>query len=129
MGNAFGAGWTGISGTRRGRPRQAPKWIDEQVDLTPFAGKEILLRFEMVTDDAVNQPGLLIDNIGIPEIGYQDDGETGAGGWEAVGWMLTDNSLAQRWLVQLLEDRPVGKSRCNGWWSGLMAAASSPCRT
>ena len=51
----------------------------------------------------MNQPGLLIDNISIPEIGYADDGEDGAGGWEAAGWSLTDNSLAQRWLVQLLE--------------------------
>ena len=82
MGNAFGLGWTGMSGRGEDRKR-APKWVEEQVDLTSFAGKEILLRFEMVTDDAVNQPGLLLDNIAIPEIGYQDDGETGAGGWEA----------------------------------------------
>jgi immune inhibitor A len=105
VGNAFGPGWTGLSGSRSGDKSESksPKWIEEQVDLTPFAGKEILVRFEMVTDDAVNQPGLLIDNITIPEIGYADDGEAGAGGWEAVGWSLTDNSLAQRWLVQLLE--------------------------
>ena len=105
MGNAFGPGWTGLSGYPSGEKTEGktPKWIEEQVDLTPFAGKEILVRFEMVTDDAVNQPGLLIDNITIPEIGYADDGEAGAGGWEAVGWSLTDNSLAQRWLVQLLE--------------------------
>jgi len=104
-GNSFGPGWTGLSGYPSGEKTEGktPKWIKEQVDLTPYAGKEILLRFEMVTDDAVNRPGQLIDNISIPEIGYKDDGEAGAGGWEAVGWSLTDNSLAQRWLVQLLE--------------------------
>ncbi len=96
VGNAFGPGWTGTSGGR------TPGWIDEQVDLTPFAGQEILLRFQMVTDDAVNRPGLLLDNIAIPEIGYTDDGENGAGGWEAAGWALIDNSLDQRWLVQLV---------------------------
>ena len=84
VGNAFGPGWTGVSGVPGTRPRQAPKWVNEQVDLTPFAGKEILVRFEMVTDDAVNEPGLLIDNIAIPEIGYQDDGEAGAAGWEVA---------------------------------------------
>ncbi len=97
VGNAFGPGWTGTSGGR------TPGWIDEQVDLTPFAGQEILLRFQMVTDDAVNRPGLLLDNIAIPEIGYTDDGEAGAGGWEAAGWALIDNSLDQRWLVQLVK--------------------------
>jgi immune inhibitor A len=105
VGNAFGPGWTGLSGYASGDKTEGKtaQWIEEKVDLTPFAGKEIQVRFEMVTDDAVNQPGLLIDNISIPEIGYKDDGESGTGGWTADGWTLTDNSLAQRWLVQLLE--------------------------
>ncbi len=98
VGNAFGPGWTGKSGGG-----DTAQWVDEQVDLTPYAGKEVLVRFEMITDDAVNLPGLLIDNIAIPEIGYTDDAETDAGGWESVGWARTDNSLAQRWLVQLVE--------------------------
>lgn len=98
VGNAFGPGWTGVSGGG-----DSPDWVNERVDLTPFAGKEILLRFEMVTDDAVNKPGLLIDNLRIPEIGWQDDGESGEAGWTSEGWILTDNSVAQRWLVQVLE--------------------------
>jgi len=98
VGNAFGPGWTGVSGGR-----DTAEWIDERVDLTPFAGKEILLRFEMVTDDAVNKPGLLIDNLRIPEINWQDDGEAGESGWTSEGWLLTDNSVAQSWLVQVLE--------------------------
>lgn len=102
VGNAFGPGWTGTSGGR-----MSPEWVEEQVDLTPFAGKEVLIRFEMVTDDAVNHAGLLIDNIAIPELGYKDDGESGEGGWEAAGWILTDNTVTQRWLVQVLE---IGKN-------------------
>lgn len=98
VGNAFGPGWTGISGGGR-----APQWVEERVDLTPFAGQEVLLRFEKVTDDAVNRAGLLIDNIAIPELNYLDDGEAGPGGWEAAGWLLTDNTVAQRWLVQIIE--------------------------
>lgn len=103
VGNAFGPGWTGISGSDT-----TPKWVKEQVDLTPFVGKEVLIRFEMVTDDAVNHAGLMIDNIAIPELGYADDGESGAGGWEAAGWILTDNTVTQRWLVQLVE---IAKNR------------------
>lgn len=98
VGNAFGPGWTGVSGGGK-----TPEWVEEQIDLTPFAGKEVQVRFEYVTDDAVNEPGMLLDNLAIPEIGYQDDAEAGDAGWEASGWMQTDNSLAQRWLVQLLE--------------------------
>jgi len=98
VGNAFGPGWTGISGGE-----DQARWVEEQVDLSRYAGKEILLRFEMVTDDAVNKPGLLIDNLRIPQINWQDDGETGPGDWVADGWILTDNSVKQGWLIQVLE--------------------------
>ncbi len=57
----------------------------------------------MVTDDAVNKPGLLIDNLRIPEINWRDDVESGEAGWTSEGWIRTDNSVQQRWLVQLLE--------------------------
>ncbi len=97
VGNAFGPGWTGISGEG-----ETPEWVDEQVDLTPFAGKEVLIRFQMVNDDAVNHAGLLIDNLAIPELNYTDAGEAGPGDWEASGWILTDNTVTQRWLAQLI---------------------------
>ncbi|MEJ5198025.1 MAG: hypothetical protein WHX53_03795 [Anaerolineae bacterium] len=104
VGNAFGPGYTGKSGGGK-----TPEWVKEKIDLTPFAGKKILLRFEYVTDDAVNGPGLLIDDISIPEIGFSDDGEKGKAGWDAAGWILTDNRLVQRWLVQLLVIGSDGK--------------------
>jgi len=63
VGNNLGNGWTGKSG---GNPAQ---WVEERVDLTPYAGKTILLRFEYVTDDAVNRPGFCLDDIAIPELG------------------------------------------------------------
>ena len=103
VGNAFGSGWTGISGGGT-----SPDWVQEQVDLSPLAGDKILLRFEYVTDDAVNEPGFLLDDIAIPELSYTDDGEAGTAGWDASGWLLTDNTLAQHWLVQLLE---VGREK------------------
>ena len=96
-GNAFGPGWTGVSGGGK-----EPQWIDERVDLTPYAGKKILLRFEYVTDDAVNGPGMLIDDIAIPELNYRDQGENGEDDWQASGWILTDNNLKQNWLVQVV---------------------------
>jgi hypothetical protein len=96
-GNAFGPGWTARSGGGR-----VPQWIDERVDLSQFAGQKVTLRFEYITDDAVNGPGFLLDDIRIPEINYSDNGENGLDGWDAQGWVLTDNKLTQRWTVQLV---------------------------
>lgn len=92
--NAYGPGFTGDSSTTPG------EWIKEQVDLTPFAGQEILLRFEMITDLAVNAPGMVIDDIAIPEINYSDNFEGGLGDWQADGWLYIDNTLPQEWIVQ-----------------------------
>ncbi len=100
--NAYGPGYTGTSGG------DTPQWIHEQVDLTPYVGGDVLIRFEYITDDAVNQHGMVIDDISIPEIGYFDDFESGYGGWESAGWLLSDNTLPQRYIVQLIQGPPGG---------------------
>ena len=96
-GNAFGVGYTGRSGGG-----ERAEWVRERIDLTPYVGRKILLRFEYVTDDAVNHPGFCVDDIAIPELGYRDDAE-GNTGWEAAGFVRTDNRLDQRFLVQVIE--------------------------
>ena len=95
-GNNFGHGYTGKSGG-------GPEWIQEKMDLTPYAGQEIALRFEYITDDAYNAPGFAVDDIAIPELGYHDDAEAGDGGWVARGFIRHDNRIPQRWSVQLIE--------------------------
>ena len=103
-GNAFGPGYTGFSGHPAGAAtRLAPEWVRETVDLTPYAGKPIQIRFEMVTDDAVNLPGLCLDDIAVPELGFSDDAETAAAGWQAEGFVRIDNRLPQTFLVQVIE--------------------------
>jgi hypothetical protein len=101
-GNAYGPGYTGLSngGTAN--------WVEEQVDLSDYAGEKIKVRFEYVTDAAVTQPGMFIDSVSIPEIDYYQDFESGPGDWESEGWLLTDNSLQQRWMVQVIEPLPNG---------------------
>ena len=81
---------------------KTPEWILETFDLGQYAGEEVLIRFEYVTDDAVNYPGWFVDNISIPAIGYTTDFENGPDGWQSEGWLLTDNRLPQEWLVQVL---------------------------
>jgi hypothetical protein len=100
-GNSYGSAYTGESGG----------WVQESIDLTPYAGQNILLRFEYMTDDAVTQPGMVIDDVSIPEIGYADDFESGEGGWTPEGWVWIDNVLPQRFLLMVVQpgnsDAPV----------------------
>jgi len=106
-GNSFGWALTGCSGdptsTEPGDPCNA-QWIEQTADLTAFTGnQEVLLRFQYITDDAVNYPGFFVDDVSIPEIDYFDDMESGAEGWVSEGWILSDNILRQGWLLQLIE--------------------------
>ena len=96
-GNSFGWAYTGASGGG-----DTPEWIKEEVDLSDHAGQQIDIRFEYITDDAVNRPGFVLDDVAIPEIGYFDDFESGEGGWEPAGFIRHGNVLPQRWLVQMI---------------------------
>jgi immune inhibitor A len=104
-GNSFGHAYTGKSGVEAGASEVSnatPQWVFEEMDLTAYAGQQILLRFEYVTDDAYNSPGFCVDDISIPELGYHYDAEEDDG-WMALGFIRTDNTLSQRYLVQLIE--------------------------
>jgi len=96
QGNAYGPGYTGLSGENSAR------WVQEKVDISDFAGQPVLLRWEYVTDAAVTHPGMFIDDVEIPEINFFDDMEGGEGAWQSEGWILTNNVLQQRWLVQAI---------------------------
>ncbi len=99
--SSYGPALTGLSGA--GDP---PRWVLERFDLTPYAGKEILLRFEVVTDDTVNLPGLCLDDISIPELGYRTDVERGTDGWQAEGWLRVTDHIPQEFTVQLITFGP-----------------------
>lgn len=95
---AYGAGYTGVSGGGA-----VPAWVEESVSLDAYAGREILVRFEMITDDAVNQAGMAVDDVRIDAIGYAEDFESGDGGWLSEGWIITDNRLPQYAWVQAVQ--------------------------
>ena len=99
-GKSFGPAYTGETMIS---DRAAGRWVIEHFDLSRYAGEPVWLRFEYVTDDAINHAGWFIDDIRIPGIHYATDFEHGPSGWESEGWLLTDNQLAQRWLLQVLE--------------------------
>jgi len=92
----WGNGYTGISGNS-----DSPQWVQEHMDLTPYAGKKIQVRFEEVTDDAVNLQGFALDNIRIPELNFQDTLSTD-NGWVSNGFIRSNNVLPEYYTVQAL---------------------------
>jgi hypothetical protein len=102
-GNSFGCGYNGNSGGG-----EESEWVEESVDLTPYAGQKILARFEYITDDAVNRAGLMVDDISIPELNYTEDFESGDGEWDGQGFVLIDNILPQKFVVQVIQGQGSG---------------------
>lgn len=92
----WGNGYTGISGGK-----SDPAWVQEQVDLTPYAGKNIQLRFEEVTDNALSSQGFAVDQVRIPELHFQESGSSDAG-WVSKGFVNTNNLLPQNYLVRAI---------------------------
>jgi hypothetical protein len=78
-----------------------PVWVKQTVDLSAYAGKSILLRFEYISLPERANLGFAVDNIAIPEIGFQDDAEGGVGGWTLNGWQQMANETRQHYLVQV----------------------------
>jgi hypothetical protein len=97
----YGHGLTGISGGAPSDSRcgPTPQWVPEAVDLSPYAGKSLLLRFETITDDAVHCPGLALDALRIPQLGFHDD-LAADNGWQARGWIRSNNVLPEQYAVQ-----------------------------
>ena len=91
-GSSYGWGYNG----------QSSGWIHETVDLSQFAGQVVSLRFDYITDQAVNGEGFLVDDITIPEIGYSEGFETGKGGWEGNGFVRIQNVLPQTFRLALI---------------------------
>ena len=86
LGINLGAGWTGAGQT----------WNNEQIDLQPWAGQTILLRFWMINDDAYNAQGVALDDLRLePEQPLE---------WQAQGWQEIVNQLPQAWELRLVLD-------------------------
>ena len=96
-GNSYGPAFTGVSGGQ-----DEPSWVQETFDLTPFAGQQTLIRFEVITDEALNRPGLAVDGISIPELDYRYDADDGLGGWQPEGWLRLGDQVPQEFLIQLI---------------------------
>ena len=77
-------------------------WVQETVDLSPYAGQDILLRFEYITDEILTHAGIAFDDINIPEINFYDDAESLDKAWTADGFVRATSSIPQQWHLQLI---------------------------
>lgn len=93
-GNSYGWAYNGLT----------DGWMEETVDLSAYAGKKIQVRFEYVTDAAVNGEGMLIDDVRVDAIDYFSDFESDDGGWEPAGFARVQNILPQTFEVALIVD-------------------------
>ncbi|MGE5249482.1 MAG: choice-of-anchor J domain-containing protein [Bacteroidota bacterium] len=91
-GNSYGWGYTGVTNG----------WIQEKVDLSSYAGKKVQVRFEYVTDAAVNGEGFLLDDVSVPAVNYSTDFEKDDGGWNAAGFVRVQNVLPQTFRLALI---------------------------
>ncbi len=91
-GNSYGCGYTGQTGG----------WIRESVDLSEYAGEKVLVRFDYITDTAVHEEGLLLDDIRVDAIDYFTDFEQDDDGWVADGFVRVENILPQTYRVTMI---------------------------
>ncbi len=93
-GNSYGCGYNG----------KTSGWIQETIDLSQFAGQEVTLRFEYVTDAALNGEGFLLDDVRIDAVDYFTDFETDEGGWIPEGFVRVTNQLPQTFKITMIID-------------------------
>jgi len=91
-GNSYGWGYNGATND----------WIQEDVDLSQYAGKKVQVRFEYVTDAAVTGEGFLLDNVAVDAVNYKSGFETDDGGWTANGFSRVENIIPQTFRLALI---------------------------
>ncbi len=91
-GNSYGCGYNAQTGD----------WKIEEVDLSKFAGQKVQIRFEYITDAAVNGEGFLLDDVRVDALNYFSDFEADDGGWTAAGFARVKNVLPQTFRLSLI---------------------------
>ncbi len=92
---APGAYYSGRSGT----------WVKEHIDLRDYAGKPVLVRFEYLTDGSQTNSGVALDDVGIVELGYNDNVEAGQSVWNPDGFLRIPSEVDQNWTVWVVYEQ------------------------
>jgi hypothetical protein len=97
-GASYGWGYTG----------QSNGWIQESVDLSEFVGQKVSVRFEYLSDPAVNGEGFLMDDVTVPAINYSTDFETDDSSWQAAGFVRIENTVPQTFRLAIITHTTTG---------------------
>ena len=88
IGMGFGPGYTSDSNG----------WVKESIDLSPYAGDDLWVRLQYVTDDAINGTGACFRGLSIAAAGITANDA----GWQSRGFVFTNNTVRQDFQVQLI---------------------------
>ena len=94
VGNSYGLAYTGSSGG----------WQRAAADLSDYAGQDILLRFQYVTDEAIHAPGFCVRELGLTGAGAAgaDAVPIPIGDWQPDGFVWVNNQVFQEWIVSVI---------------------------
>lgn len=76
-------------------------WIPETISLSRYAGQQVMIRFEVMTDAALSGKGFAVDQITIPQLGADSELV-----WLPEGFLQAGSEIPLLWQVQLLEVGP-----------------------
>ncbi len=85
-------------------------WINEKIDLSAYVGTEVLVRFEYLTDSSDSLAGVVLDDIGIVELGALDDVEALADYWQVEGFLRIAGTVPQHWTVAIVIEHTDGSA-------------------
>ena len=88
LSSAFGPGYTGNSGG----------WLRESVSLAQWAGSEVLIRFQYITDASLHDHGLCLRGLSVAG----PTGEAAMVEWQPKGFAWTNNLVRQSFIVQVV---------------------------
>ena len=95
-------GYTGWSGSG-----EAPEWVRETIDLSAYAGRNVLVRFQYTTDLYEGRIGFAIDDIELVHLEWTDGAEDDQSEWIAEGFQRAPESIPQTWIVQVIDGDAV----------------------
>ena len=97
---AFGPGYTG----------ESDGWIRESVSLDAYAGQDVLLRFQYLSDDALNGHGLCLRQLEmrVHPPGSNSGPDSGKFAWKPDGFVWSNNLVKQSFIVQIVRQQAAG---------------------
>lgn len=115
-----GASWSIVGGDRAQRDGsnapglyyagESEGWVEERIDLSDYAGGPVLIRFEYLTDGTASFDGVVLDDVGIAELGYRDDAESDQSVWAPDGFLRITGTVPQHWTVAVVTHGPAGRT-------------------